>query len=119
MPQLGRSSTASSEAPQELRDIGDRHRPGLASIVNVLNPRIVVLGGYFDACTPWCGAEVDEGLAERALPAALESVSLTLPGLGRDSVLLGAAEMAFEPLFIDPVTALGSAIQDVRTRLAG
>ena len=46
-------------------------------------------------------------------------MSLTLPGLGGDSVLLGAAEIAFEPLFIDPVTALGSAIQDVRARLAG
>ena len=31
----------------------------------------------------------------------------------------GAAEMAFEPLFVDPVSALGSAIQDVRARLAG
>ena len=42
-----------------------------------------------------------------------------MPALGRDSVLLGAAEMAFEPLFVDPVTALGSAIQDVGARLAG
>ena len=63
--------------------------------------------------------EIDDGVAAAALPAAAESVSLTLPALGNDSVLLGAAEMAFEPLFVDPVSALGSAIQDVRARLAG
>ena len=61
---------------------------------------------------------VDEGLADRSLPAPLESVTLTLPGLGDDSVLLGAAEIAFEPLFVDPVAALGTALVDVRARLA-
>ncbi len=107
------------KAPRELRGIGTAIGQGLASLVNVFNPQIVVLGGYFDAMYRLVQAEIDAGLADRALPAALESVSLTVPALGRDSVLLGAAEMAFEPLFVDPVTALGSAIQDVRTRLAG
>ena len=59
------------------------------------------------------------GLAVRALPAPFESVTLSLPGLGRDSTLLGAAEIALEPLFVDPVAALGTALLDVRTHLAG
>jgi hypothetical protein len=46
-------------------------------------------------------------------------VTLSLPGLGDDSVLFGAAEIAFEPLFVDPVAALGTALVDVRSRLAG
>jgi len=58
-------------------------------------------------------------LANRALPAPLESVTLTLPGLGSDSSLLGAAEIALEPLFVDPVAALGTALVGVGTRLAG
>ena len=62
---------------------------------------------------------MNRGLADRSLPAPLESVTLSLPGLGDDSVLLGAAEIAFEPLFIDPVAALGTALVDVRARLAG
>ena len=40
-----------------------------------------------------------------------------LPDLGADSSLLGAAEIALEPLFVDPVAALGTAIDDVRSRL--
>ena len=46
-------------------------------------------------------------------------MTLALPDLGADSSLLGAAEIALEPLFVDPVAALGTAIDDVRSRLAG
>jgi hypothetical protein len=46
-------------------------------------------------------------------------VTLALPGLGCDSPLLGAAEIALEPLFVDPVAALSTALVDVRARLAG
>jgi predicted NBD/HSP70 family sugar kinase len=119
VPQLGEVLDGYEKAPRELRAIGTAIGQGLASLVNVFNPQVVVLGGYFDALYSLVRAEIDDGLAQRTLPAALESVSLTVPALGRDSVLLGAAEMAFEPLFVDPVTALGSAIQDVRARLAG
>ena len=119
IPQLWEVLDGYEKAPRELRAIGTAIGQGLSSLVNVFNPQVVVLGGYFDAMYSLVRTEIDDGLAERALPAALESVSLTVPALGRDSVLLGAAEMAFEPLFVDPVTALGSAIQDVHARLAG
>ena len=119
VPQLDEVLDGYDKAPRELRAIGSAIGQGLASIVNVFNPQVVVMGGYFDAVYSLVRAEIDKGLADRALPAAFESVSLAVPALGRDSVLLGAAEMAFEPLFVDPVTALGSAIQDVRARLAG
>ncbi|MDN4163255.1 ROK family protein [Nocardioides abyssi] len=92
---------------------------GLASIVNAFNPRLVVLGGYLSSLYALVRHEVDDALAERALPAPLESVTLSLPGLGSDSVLLGAAEIALEPLFADPVAALGTALVDVGARLAG
>jgi len=119
VPKLGEVLDGYDKAPRELRGIGTAIGQGLASIVNVFNPQVVVLGGYFAALYSLVRTEIDEGLAQRALPAALESVSLTVPALGRDSVLLGAAEMAFEPLFTDPVTALGSAIHDVGASLAG
>jgi hypothetical protein len=79
----------------------------------------VVLGGYFRSLYALVGPQIEAGLADRALPAPLESVTLTLPGLGSDSSLLGAAEIALEPLFVDPVAALGTALVGVGTRLAG
>ena len=103
----------------ELRVTGTALGHGLASIVNMFNPRLVVLGGYLSSLYSLVGPEVDAALADRALPAPLESVTLTLPGLGSDSSLLGAAEIALEPLFVDPVAALGSSLLDVRSRLVG
>jgi predicted NBD/HSP70 family sugar kinase len=106
-------------APRGLRTTGTALGHGLASIVNTFNPRLVVLGGYFRSLYPLVGTEVDKGLADRALPAPLESVTLVVPALGSDSALLGAAEIALEPLFVDPVAALGAGLVDVRARLAG
>ncbi|MBS2939969.1 ROK family protein [Nocardioides sp. J2M5] len=108
-----------AQPSRELRETGTALGHGLASIVNTFNPRMVVLGGYFRSLYRLVGAEVQAGLADRALPAPLESVILSQPGLGSDSPLLGAAEIALEPLFVDPVAALGSALVDVRARLAG
>jgi predicted NBD/HSP70 family sugar kinase len=102
-----------------LRATGTALGQGLASIVNTFNPQLVVLGGYLSSLYSLVGAEVNAGLAERALPAPLESVTLSVPGLGSDSSLLGAAEIALEPLFVDPVAALGAAVDDVQGRLAG
>jgi len=117
--QIAEVMAALAAPTPELRRTGTALGQGLASIVNVFNPQVVVLGGYFSALYPLVRADVDAGLAERALPAPLETVTLTLPGLGHDSVLLGAAEIALEPLFVDPVAALGSALVDVGSRLAG
>ena len=119
IPQLDEVLDAYDVPPRELRAIGSAIGNGLATIVNAFNPELVVLGGYFSSLYNLVRVEIDAGLAERALPAAFESVTLTRPGLGSDSVLLGAAEMALDPLFVDPVSALGSAIHDIRARLAG
>ena len=117
--QLGEVLDSYTEPTKELRVIGGHLGSGLASLVNAFNPRLIVLGGYFRSLYPLVGPEVNAGLADRALPAPLESVTLSLPGLGDDSVLLGAAEIALEPLFVDPVASLGNALVDVRARLAG
>lgn len=107
------------EPSPELRAIGTAVGQGVASIVNIFNPRLVVLGGYFRSLYTLVRDEVDAGLVDRALPASLETVTLVLPSLGSDSPLLGAAETALEPLFVDPVAALGKAPVDVRALLAG
>jgi len=107
------------EPTPELRLIGSHLGHGLAGIVNAFNPEVVVLGGYFREVFRLVRADVQAGLADRALPAPLESVTLALPDLGADSVLLGAAENALEPLFIDPVASLGTAVIGVGTKLAG
>jgi len=108
-----------SVAPRELRPVAGNIGRGIAAVVNTFNPSMVILGGYFRPMYRLLPSEVQAGLAERALAPTLESVRLALPGLGPDSVLLGAAEMALEPVFNDPVASLAEAVIDAPSGLAG
>jgi len=104
-------------APPGLGPVGQELGQGIAGIVNVLNPQVVVLGGYFRALFRLVPDDVRAGFEDTALPAPLESVELALPGLGADSVLLGAAELALEPLLADPAGVLATALPDAARTL--
>lgn len=116
---LGEVLDGLTSPPRELRPVAANIGRGLGAVVNAFNPSMVILGGYFRPLYQMLRAEVQTGLNERALAPTLESVRLALPGLGDDSVLLGAAEMAFEPVFDDPVASLATAVTDAHARLAG
>lgn len=80
---------------------------GLATLVNVLNPTLVVLGGVFQRVHPMIGGEVEAALAARALLPSRELVRVVPGVLGVDAPILGAAELALEPLLTDPAAYLG------------
>ena len=75
---------------------------GLAGLVNVLNPRLVVMGGQFARILPFVDEVVKAGLDRYALSAPRRLVRVVPATLGADAPLLGAAEHAFEPLLADP-----------------
>lgn len=82
--------------------IGD----GLAGLVNLLNPQMIVLGGVLAEVYPSAVDVVASRLAAGALPGPRERVELVLPALGPDSALHGAAELAFAALLADPLGSL-------------
>ena len=75
---------------------------GLAALVNVFNPERVVLGGRLARLHPFIAGTVDAGLDRRALAAPRALVEVVPAALGVDAPLLGAAELAFEPILTDP-----------------
>ncbi len=95
-----------------LREVGRYLGTGLGSVVNVLNPEVIVLGGIFRALYPVVHEEALVALSTAALEAPREQVHVVLPQLGGDAVLIGAAEKAFEHLLADPARALGQACRD-------
>ncbi len=101
---------ASDDVP-ELRRVARWLGLGLANLVNIFNPEVVVFGGLLRKILPLVEAHLREHF-DTALVAPREQVRLALPGLGRDSALLGAAESVFAPLLADPLGNLG------RTRVA-
>jgi predicted NBD/HSP70 family sugar kinase len=75
---------------------------GLAGLVNVFNPQVVVLGGLFGRIHPFVEETLRTELDRLALPQSREVVRVVPASLGVDAPLLGAAELAFEPLLADP-----------------
>jgi predicted NBD/HSP70 family sugar kinase len=75
---------------------------GLAGLVNVFNPQVVVLGGLFGRIHPFVETTVATELDRLALPQTRDAVRVIPAALGVDAPLLGAAELAFEPLLADP-----------------
>lgn len=75
---------------------------GVANLVNILNPQVVILGGatreIYAAAEPFA-----QETLRTALAAPREQVRLVLAALGNDSALVGAAELAFVPVLDNPV----------------
>ena len=80
---------------------------GLAGLVNVLDPRLIVLGGLLGRIHPYIAATVDAELDRLALRAPRRLVRVVPATLGIDAPLIGAAELAFERLLADPASWVG------------
>jgi len=79
---------------------------GLAGLVNVLNPGLIVLGGLFGRIHPFVGETIDLELDRLALPAPRKLVGVFPARLGVDAPLLGAAELAFDAFLADPAVRI-------------
>jgi predicted NBD/HSP70 family sugar kinase len=79
---------------------------GLAGLVNLLNPELVVLGGRFGRILPYVSDSLEEELDRHALAAPRALVRIVPSRLEADASLLGAAEIAFEAVLADPAAWL-------------
>jgi predicted NBD/HSP70 family sugar kinase len=72
---------------------------GLANIVNVLGPELVVLGDLYTALPASVVDSVSAAVQVRSLVSrAVGGTKVVTSPLGRDAKLVGAAELAFEPV---------------------
>ena len=104
---LREAEAGGREALAALDHVGHWLGVGLAGLVNILNPGLVVVGGLFARVYPFVAATVERELDGRALRAPRAVVRVVPATLGVDAPLLGAAELAFGPLLQDPAQWLG------------
>jgi hypothetical protein len=71
--------------------------------VNVLNPSVIVLGGFLATIAASDRAGLWALVAAQAMPANMEGLDIRVASLAEDRLLIGAAEIAFGPLLRDPV----------------
>ncbi len=76
---------------------------GLAGLVNIFDPDMIVLGGVFRRAFPFIIEPIETELAIRRIVERPEPAVVVASALGFDAPLLGAAEIAFEPLLSNPL----------------
>lgn len=92
-----------ARAQAALRQVGDWLGFGVANLINIFNPDMVIFGGTLREVYLAAAARVRSRLNSMAIPDAREQVRLRTPELGADGALIGAAELAFERLLADPL----------------
>jgi predicted NBD/HSP70 family sugar kinase len=92
-------ATSSALVRERLGEFSEWLTVGLVNVVNVLGPELVVLGDLFTALPAPLIADVADRIRQRSLVSrAVGGIRLAVSTLGADSTLLGAAELAFEPV---------------------
>jgi predicted NBD/HSP70 family sugar kinase len=74
----------------------------LANATNVLDPRVIVLGGFLAALAEYDIDGLAAAVAAQAMPACAEDLDIRVASLAHDRLLIGAAEAAFAPVLADP-----------------
>lgn len=92
---------------EALSEVGHWLGLGIANLVNIFNPELVVLGGTYQSLFSYLDSAVEAGLSERALAAPASAVTVTNSGLGAEAPLIGAAELVFSELMADPAGMAG------------
>ncbi|MEV0460718.1 ROK family protein [Catellatospora methionotrophica] len=96
-------------AREAVRRVGDWLGIGVANLINLFNPGMLIFGGIMRDV--YLGAEPQiRGRIERnVLPVSRERVRLSTAALGDDTTLLGAAELAFADLLGNPLAVMAQA----------
>ena len=103
---IGAARRGDRRAQAAIDEVGTWLGIGLAGLVNIYNPAMVVLGGLFQRIHPLVADRVARVLDERALEPSRSAVTIVPGLLGGDAPLLGAGELALEPLLSNPADRL-------------
>jgi len=90
-------------AQTALRQVGDWIGFGVANLINIFNPEMIIFGGTLRDVYLASAVQVRGRLTRMCVQAVREHVRLRTPALGGDAALIGAAELAFERLLADPI----------------
>ncbi len=92
-------SLARTARPGPLDEFAEWLAVGLVTVVNMMAPELVVLGDLFAALPAGVVEHARTVVHERSLVSrAVGGIRIEISPLGRDAKLVGAAELAFEPV---------------------
>lgn len=79
----------------------------LGSAINILNPRLIILGGFLGSLYALDPDRLHQVVSRHALPVSWNDVTISRPELGANILMVGAAELAFTRILGDPAGIAG------------
>lgn len=86
-------------ALETVREAGQYLAAALTSLVNLLNPGLIILSGQLMADTEHLVEELESVVRERALPYSARDVHAVASKLGDQGILLGAATLVLDAVY--------------------
>jgi predicted NBD/HSP70 family sugar kinase len=99
---VARAAAGDQRILRALSEIGTWLGKGLGNLVNLFNPELIVLGGFFHVLAHYLESGASESVQAVALAAPRALVRIEPSALGPDAVLIGAAELALRGVIADP-----------------
>ena len=99
---LARAAAGDEVARAALDDLGRWLGIGVAGLVNIFDPELIVLGARFERVFPWVIGPIATELSRRTVGGPRAVPRIVPTRLGADAALIGAAELALEPILADP-----------------
>ena len=93
------AAVASTDDPSAGAEVERQRRilaTALANAANVLNPAVIVLGGFLAVLAAHDLDGLEAAVRAQTMPACAEGLRLAVAELGEDRLLVGAAEAVFE-----------------------
>lgn len=74
----------------------------LGGAINLINPRLIVLGGWLRAFPELAADALNDAVAQHSLRTPRDLVRIVPASLAAETLTIGAAELAFAPVLADP-----------------
>src|SRR5699024_11497524 len=81
---------------QLLEETGDKIGIGLANLVHVINPALIIIGVGVAKAEKYIHAPMASALAERGLTEAAKCTPITFSDIGDDATILGAVALVLQ-----------------------
>lgn len=91
-----RANAGDKGALAALAEVGGWLGHGAAVLANLVNPEVIVLGGYFVPLAPWLLPAAEEQLNQRALAPDAGGARIVASTLGHDAAAVGGAAKVLE-----------------------
>lgn len=101
-----RVDAGDSQSQSALEETGRWLGIGIGNLINIFNPEMVVVGGFYHALYPSMAASVEQGAKEVVLDAPWDACTIRRSELGPAALVIGAGELVLGEVISDPSTLI-------------